>query len=428
MAQPAGIFGKDLSALKEALFDQQQLLLKLHTELDVEREASASATSEALSMILRLQGEKAAVEMEASQYKRMAEEKLCHAETSLEALEELIYHKEMEITSLEFQVQAYRYKLLSLGWTDVCMNDNRFAENMFPQKEDTGVNQTVRKTGPLPGIRWKDGYQRKGILSSSSGIQNSEAFPLIIEEYFDSETNTEMPDVEKKYGNGLTVGNLDSYWEQIRKLDYRVKELSKGKCSLEDENLDSCSISSSPMNLSCHLGRDNVDVEYYQSCQENASSCSMNVVQDIFEVPKNEDGYKTLVKGKSTSKVDYEALYSRSNDQNECIEELSSSNLRPRPSRLSDNKKKDAHPLESQLYLQQLVQRIERLEKSGVSQGRREVTREDSGNGELNLLREIRQQLNSIQNEMRCWRTKEEPPPDDTPMITLMEAMLHFWL
>lgn len=102
----------------ETMRAQQELLQKITRELDAEREASSTAASEALSMILRLQGEKAALEMEASQYKRLAEEKMCHAETSLTLFEDLIYRKEMEIASLEFQVQAYRCKLLSLGCSD----------------------------------------------------------------------------------------------------------------------------------------------------------------------------------------------------------------------------------------------------------------------------------------------------------------------
>ncbi|CAB4288887.1 unnamed protein product [Prunus armeniaca] len=98
----------DITALTEALYAQQQLLQKLYSELDQEREASSTAADEALSMILRLQGEKSAMKMEASQYKRLAEEKICHAEEALAIFEDLIYQKEMEIASLEFQLQAYR--------------------------------------------------------------------------------------------------------------------------------------------------------------------------------------------------------------------------------------------------------------------------------------------------------------------------------
>ncbi|XP_039067670.1 uncharacterized protein LOC120213665 [Hibiscus syriacus] len=68
-----------------------------------------------MPMILPLQGEKASMKMEASQYKRMEEEKISHTEESLAIFEELMYRKEMEIFSLEFQIEAYKYKLLSLG-------------------------------------------------------------------------------------------------------------------------------------------------------------------------------------------------------------------------------------------------------------------------------------------------------------------------
>ena len=96
----------DVTAMKDMLCVQQQLLEKLYAELDEEREASATATSEALDMILRLQGEIALVKMEASHYKRVAEEKIGHAEVSLEAFEEIMYQKEVQIASLEFQVHS----------------------------------------------------------------------------------------------------------------------------------------------------------------------------------------------------------------------------------------------------------------------------------------------------------------------------------
>ncbi|KAL1553804.1 hypothetical protein AAHA92_14431 [Salvia divinorum] len=108
----------EISALKDALCDQQELLQKLYNELDAEREASASAASEALAVILRLQGEKAAVKMEAEHYKRLAEEKIWHAEESLAMVEDAVYQKEMEVAALDYQVQAYRYKLLRIGYVE----------------------------------------------------------------------------------------------------------------------------------------------------------------------------------------------------------------------------------------------------------------------------------------------------------------------
>ncbi|XLU98478.1 myosin-binding protein 7-like [Arachis hypogaea] len=91
----------DITAMKETHRAQHTPLQQLHAELDQEKEASATAASEAMDMILRLQGKKAAVKMEASHYKRMAEEKIGHAEETLEVFEELMYQKEIENTTLE---------------------------------------------------------------------------------------------------------------------------------------------------------------------------------------------------------------------------------------------------------------------------------------------------------------------------------------
>ncbi|KAK9100131.1 hypothetical protein Scep_023561 [Stephania cephalantha] len=111
--------GMKIVALKEALCTQQQLLQKLYIELEEEREASATAASEALSMILRLQGEKAAEKMEAVHYRRMAEEKIQHADESLMIFRELLCEKEMEIASLMSQVEGYRRKQLGIGETQL---------------------------------------------------------------------------------------------------------------------------------------------------------------------------------------------------------------------------------------------------------------------------------------------------------------------
>ncbi|KAF8093817.1 hypothetical protein N665_0377s0027 [Sinapis alba] len=129
----------------ETMRAQQELLQKITHELDAEREASSSAASEALSMILRLQGEKAALEMEASQYKRMAEEKMCHAETSLTLFEDLIYRKEMEIASLEFQVQAYRCKLLSLGCSDPAEEKKGLESSLSPRQDLSACWEEIRR-------------------------------------------------------------------------------------------------------------------------------------------------------------------------------------------------------------------------------------------------------------------------------------------
>uniref|UniRef100_M4CRF9 GTD-binding domain-containing protein n=1 Tax=Brassica campestris TaxID=3711 RepID=M4CRF9_BRACM len=82
-------------------------------------------------MILRLQEEKAALEMEASQYNRMAEEKMCHAETSLTLFEDLIYRKEMEMASRVSGVESGSLSPrqdLSVCWEEIRRIDDHVRE------------------------------------------------------------------------------------------------------------------------------------------------------------------------------------------------------------------------------------------------------------------------------------------------------------
>ncbi|KAJ8528072.1 hypothetical protein K7X08_015523 [Anisodus acutangulus] len=124
---------------------QEQLIEKLYNELDEESEASASAASEALSMILRLQGEKAAEEMETEQYKRFVEEKMSHAEESLSILQELTNQKGIEKVALDYQANAYRYKLLSMGYDDdIEASDIEFLENLDEEMKIEKLEERVK--------------------------------------------------------------------------------------------------------------------------------------------------------------------------------------------------------------------------------------------------------------------------------------------
>uniref|UniRef100_A0A1D1XYX2 CAP-Gly domain-containing linker protein 2 n=1 Tax=Anthurium amnicola TaxID=1678845 RepID=A0A1D1XYX2_9ARAE len=103
----------EVAALREALAGHQQTVAELCAELEEERAASASAASEAMSMILRLQREKAEVQMEARQFKRFAEEKMAHDQRELLLLEDMVYKREQALHALSCEVHAYRHRLLS---------------------------------------------------------------------------------------------------------------------------------------------------------------------------------------------------------------------------------------------------------------------------------------------------------------------------
>ncbi|XP_031128379.1 myosin-binding protein 7-like [Ipomoea triloba] len=108
----------ECAALREMVSNQQQTILDLRIELDKERNASSTAADEAMSMILRLQSEKAEVQMEFTQFKRFAEEKTAHDQQEMDALEDLLFKREQTIQSLTCEVQMYKHRMLSYGLTE----------------------------------------------------------------------------------------------------------------------------------------------------------------------------------------------------------------------------------------------------------------------------------------------------------------------
>ncbi|XP_057516996.1 myosin-binding protein 7-like [Amaranthus tricolor] len=104
--------------LRETVGSQQATIQELCLELEEERNAASSATNETMSMILRLQNEKAEVLMEARQFKRFAEDKMSHDAQEISALEEVLYQKEQTIQSLTCKVQAYKHRMMSYGLSE----------------------------------------------------------------------------------------------------------------------------------------------------------------------------------------------------------------------------------------------------------------------------------------------------------------------
>ncbi|KAH0970107.1 hypothetical protein GBA52_022263 [Prunus armeniaca] len=422
----------DITALTEALYAQQQLLQKLYSELDQEREASSTAADEALSMILRLQGEKSAMKMEASQYKRLAEEKICHAEEALAIFEDLIYQKEMEIASLEFQLQAYRYKLLSMGCsTELGAGENVYPENLLFQRSDLGNAET--------------------------GVKCVKKKP---EKKVDQEVNFQSLDVEKKSIN-YAGGNMNTIWEQIKKLDARVKEISDCKDYGREKSLllkgpsRTCSLPSVPK-VSVNTSRNPTSEEIIASLdklkqseilQEREAivspSCSSSV-HDVFEVPQSYENAKACEgEKKELSKLTVEVenrlgkpdlvldetseIYAK--DETDRVRKIlhckkqenkifkprdgistADSNLRERLAGVTESQ---------QAKFQQLWRRIEQLE------GERNSIRQEishAGEEELKLFQEIHEHLNLIQSEMRSWKPKKPPPQDDEPLHSVMEV------
>ncbi|KAK9061492.1 hypothetical protein SSX86_018673 [Deinandra increscens subsp. villosa] len=110
--------GTECIALREMVNSQQETIQDLSVELDEERNAASSAANEAMSMILRLQNEKAEAQMEARQFKRFSEEKMAHDQQEVMELEDLLYQREQTIEALTCEVHAYKHRMLSYGLTE----------------------------------------------------------------------------------------------------------------------------------------------------------------------------------------------------------------------------------------------------------------------------------------------------------------------
>ncbi|CAH8366077.1 unnamed protein product [Eruca vesicaria subsp. sativa] len=323
---------------RETMWAQRELLQKITQELDDEREASSSAASEALAMILKLQGEKAALEMETSQYKRMTEEKMCHAETSLTLFEDLIYNKEMEIASLEFQVQAYRCKLLSVGWSDLAA-----VENKFPQNRVWKMKRNL--SNPFDGMSCE---RRRLLLSDSNGEE------------------------------------LSVYWEEMRRIDEHVREISVTR--------DASKESKWPL-----LRRKSMSHALVSKVSNTILESAKSDVSSVME---------RMIKNPNRFFASKDALSPRTKESLTIIEEEEEREERNvKGTMVSSN------------YERKLSKQPPSIKEEHMS-----------------LLKEIREQLNGMQLEMRSLRselhqTRHVSSTEEDPVLnSVQEAMIHFWL
>uniref|UniRef100_A0A7N0US27 GTD-binding domain-containing protein n=1 Tax=Kalanchoe fedtschenkoi TaxID=63787 RepID=A0A7N0US27_KALFE len=448
----SGKSGADMTALKEALNAQQQLLHKLHAELDQEREASETAASEALSMILRLQGEKAAVEMEAKQYKRMAEEKMFHADECLAIFEDVIYQKDMEIAALECQIQAYKYKLLSFGCSDIDCSETKSPESVFLQKieslcgEGTSNGEDVKRSSLLPPAYPMGLAEREKARGESLAWAKNENL-------FEDGKSIGI-DQEFKVGSA-DAPDIETYWQQIRKLDERVKGISNAKDFGWKSRRNSLGGLFSPGGVnalnSC-LDAVKKQPEILQPSKTMDDSGISSGVQDIFEVPeasvtRNAGGKRKIEPDENTPEGENRL---EKPDSPTVIKSLfkaepkAAFNLSPesRLFKTSGRKNLDHYNLacahsaitsaESKLEIGQLSRRLERLEQATKgANSRPEITplgADDFGSLK-ELLSQIQTQLGTIQSDIKSLKiSKSKKQDDDSAIRAIQEEMLHFWL
>ncbi|KAM7510595.1 hypothetical protein LguiB_009470 [Lonicera macranthoides] len=194
-------------ALREMVSSQQKTIQELSNELEKERNASSTAANEAMSMILRLQREKAESQMESRQFKGYVEEKMAHDQRELLALEDLLYKRELAIQSLTCEVLAYKHRMMSYGLTEFEAEGNDGAE----------VGMSLDNSSSLEILEDRQSeFSAQDYLYPPLKCNNSN------ENRFCKEPDNEAVAVEK-YAFGESPWSRD----HLKDLEYRINQLEK---------------------------------------------------------------------------------------------------------------------------------------------------------------------------------------------------------
>uniref|UniRef100_A0A6N2N6D9 GTD-binding domain-containing protein n=1 Tax=Salix viminalis TaxID=40686 RepID=A0A6N2N6D9_SALVM len=199
----------ECAALREMVSSQQQTVQDLYMELEEERNAASSAANEAMSMILRLQREKAEIQMEARQFKRFAEEKMDHDQQEILALEDVLYKREQAIQSLTCEIQAYKHRMMSYGLTEAEAEGERggFSRNTS-MNESLDAAQLEFPTYEYPPLKCN--------LNENPNPMEAEDDIVDIEKYAFSET---------PHGR-----------EQLKNLEYRIYQMERSPRNIQQDS------------------------------------------------------------------------------------------------------------------------------------------------------------------------------------------------
>lgn len=101
----------DVMTLRKLVKIERQRANAANAELEKERMAAASAAEETMAMILRLQSEKSSIEMQANQYRRLAEQKQQYDQHVIRSLQWIVMKHESNRSLLEDQLRLCGQKL-----------------------------------------------------------------------------------------------------------------------------------------------------------------------------------------------------------------------------------------------------------------------------------------------------------------------------
>ncbi|XP_072971208.1 uncharacterized protein [Typha angustifolia] len=439
---------REVTRLKEALFDQYIIMKKLCMELEEEREASASAATEALSMILRLQREKAAEKMEASQYKRLAEEKMHHDEETLAILEELMEQKELEISFLRFQLQEYKHKLSGINAKILDIGKERISNNVSSCGSDASTDKSnlhglVRRNVSLPILRMDKLYCEMDNIDENSPVAQFVWRKLgeYNNRHMKKYKERELIDLIEE--SSIEDGNSDG--ENIKCSEFVQRNATLHPVS-SGEALSACSWHSAMSNEISYgrcmelktKGTDSPskyeDPGHVSNCVDdlNRTKAHSTLTHDIFEVPgnleeSNQETKSMIAESDLTSLEAAEYIFTDDHWLNNAfMNRYQWSKFSSSDEGVCTHNNSIMDPTiecsTSQTDLEQIKRRLQQLETDKI------MKVEDSrrGNEQVKLLKDIYNQLNVIESNMRTFNHQKYSQQDDARLVSVMEAVLSF--
>ncbi|XP_052190387.1 uncharacterized protein LOC127800037 [Diospyros lotus] len=224
-----------ITILEEALEEERAARAALYLELEKERSAAATAADEAMAMILRLQEEKASIEMEARQYQRMIEEKSAYDAEEMDILKEILVRREREKHVLEMEVEAYRQLIYDenqqLPDVQCVMNTQRGELTSLP---DLGEDLVLMLQQLSNSIDKKEVVKDKNPVTEVSSVEKQSS-TLFVEENLQYSGWNEEAELSK-------LDNLDKQFSHISgsSQEHYISEetmTSSGKQQEQNNNL-----------------------------------------------------------------------------------------------------------------------------------------------------------------------------------------------
>lgn len=203
-------------ALREMVTKQQQNIMDLSIELEEERNAASTAANEAMSMILRIEREKAEIEMEARQFKRFAEEKMSHDDHEIAAMEDLLYKRDQTIQSLSCEVQAYKFRMMSYGISEDEADGEKEGEKGSIKGSEKGSIKSSEKGSTKGSIKGS-------ITRNNSAAENLSQYEIPTYDY---------PPLKCKLNENQASCEIDNYTVDVEK--YAFGETPKSRDHLKD--------------------------------------------------------------------------------------------------------------------------------------------------------------------------------------------------